>query len=571
MRNGFSLVDLILAIGIIATLFGGIFLVYFAILDTASNFELRRAAAGILAERVEVVRTLAYEQVGVQGGIPAGVLLQAEQVDWNGSTFVVQAAVRNVDDPFDGTVTSTPADTAPADYKLVELTATCPTCARFSPIAITTTVAPRGLESASGNGSLFVSVFDANGHAVPGASVHIVNASTSPAIDFTDVTDASGRLQLVDVPTSTQAYQVAVTKDGYSSERTYAPGGTGNPNPVKPHATVSSQAVTELSFAIDLLANVTVSSADIRCTAIASQPFDATGGKLVGTSPDVPKYAFSGDTGTGGATTLPLEWDSYALAYEGSLDLVGTIPLLPAGIVPGGEQSFRFILAPAASSALQVTVRDAGTGDPLEAMVVLSGAGSAAASTSYATYRETDWDGASLSGVIAGAQVALSPEGGPYATSTDGTLESAAIDLGGTPASATHLSWSGQSNGSGPDAIRFQVAGSDTGSGWSYVGPDGSGSSYFTGPGPLPAAVQGKRYVRYRIYLSTDSPASSPTVSAVSFEFAGPCVPRGQRLFTGLASGSYTVSVTAPGRQPASVPVTVGAGWKTVSVSLEPS
>ena len=54
------------------------------------------------------------------------------------------------------------------------------------------------------------------------ATVRVINASVTPAIDITDTTNVSGSLQLVGIPTSTQGYRITVTKSGYSSERTYA-------------------------------------------------------------------------------------------------------------------------------------------------------------------------------------------------------------------------------------------------------------------------------------------------------------------------------------------------------------
>lgn len=572
-RRGFSLIDLILAIGIIAVLFGGIFLVYFSIVDTAVNYELRRAASNVLNQKVELVRNLSYEQVGVIGGIPSGILEQSEQVSWDGAEFIVQTAVRNVDDPFDGTAGGSPGDTAPADYKLVEFSVTCPTCPRFTPVSITTTVAPQGLESASQNGSLFISVFDANGQPVPSAEVTITNSAVSPAINFSDITGINGLLQLVDVPTSTQAYHVTVTKAGYSSEGTYPVGAPGNPNPVKPHATVGSQAVTVLSFAIDRVGSVEVASSGYRCEAVASQPFTLAGTKLVGTAPDVLKYTFSGSTAAGGETTVSgVEWDAYTATYTGSMDLAGMVPLSPFALAPDEDQPFRFVLAPSGAPSLLVTAVDAVTGSPVAASFTLNGPGASdpAGVAGAAVHAESDWSNpasyASLSGTeTSSGEIRMSPAGGPYATSSVATLESATLDLGGTPAGATFFDW--DASGS----VRFQVAGSDDGGSWSFVGPDGSGSSYFTSPAAVAGSAAGKRYVRYRAYLETADEFTTPAVSEVRLTFAGPCVPPGQRLFQNLAAGSYTVDAAAGGYSAASATTTVGSGWQSVTVSMSPS
>lgn len=570
MRRGFSLIDLILAIGIIATLFGGIFLVYFSIVDTAVNFELRRAAASILSERVELVRGLAYEQVGTVGGIPTGVLQPSEQVDWDGRLFVLSSAVRNIDDPFDGTVTSTPSDTAPADYKLVSFDITCPTCARFTPVSITTTVAPRGLESASQNGSLFISVFDADGLPVAGADVHIVNTSTTPSINFTDITDTNGVLQLVDVPTSTQSYAVTVTKAGYSTDRTYPLGDSANPNPMKVHATVGSQAVTELSFAIDGLATVPVYTRDARCQVIPDESFSVTGNKLIGTSPDVLKFTTTTTSGTSGITTLALEWDTYTFSYTGARDLAGTVPYQPVTIAPSSTQPFSFILAPATPRSLLVTLLDRATGAPLTGEVTLTGPASVAGRTSVAAYSDTSWSSTTVSQeVVLGSDLTRAPAGGPYATSTDGWVESGTIDLGGTPSGPLSLSWDATTPSG--TSVRFQVAGSDTGNGWTYLGPDGTSATFFTNPSDLPNELTNKRFVRYKVWLTTTDANTTPTLSAVTILFTGPCVPPGQRLFQGLSAGTYTVTATVGGYQPSSVDVSVSSPWQESILMLDPS
>jgi hypothetical protein len=402
--------------------------------------------------------------------------------------------------------------------------------------------------------------------------VHVVNASTSPAIDFTDITDTNGKLQLVDVPTSTQAYAINVTKDGYSNEQTYAPGGAGNPNPVKPHATVSSQAVTELSFTIDRLAPVAISSVGTRCEVMANEPFTLDGSKLIGTSPDVKKYTFTSTIGVSGVSTQQLEWDTYTLSYTGSKYLVGTTLYQPMAIAPSSTQPVAIVLAPASGAALRVVTLNSVTGQPIDAQVALSGPTSVTASSSYAAYTETDWSGGgytSANNLVLGSSITLAPLGGPYSTSTEGVFESGTIDLGGSTARAAHLAWSATTPAG--TEVRFQIAGSDTGSGWSFIGPDGTNGSHFTSPSDVPGQLSNKRYVRYRAYLRTTDASQTPTLQAVALEFTGPCVPPGQRLFTGLSNGSYSITATAPGYTQASSTASVSSGSQQRILMLDPS
>src|SRR6185369_2095173 len=97
---------------------------------------------------------------------------------------------------------------------------------------------------------------------------------------------------------SNQSYQITVTKNGYSTDKTYPPGGAGNPNPTKPHATVLLQQLTQTSFSIDALSNLTIKSVTPACAAVPNLSFTLTGSKTIG--PGIPKYSASLSTDNGG-------------------------------------------------------------------------------------------------------------------------------------------------------------------------------------------------------------------------------------------------------------------------------
>jgi hypothetical protein len=157
---------------------------------------------------VETVRNMRYEDVGTVGGVPAGKIPQVQNVTVGSVTYALHTYVRNIDDPFDGTLGGTPNDTAPADYKMVEFQVTCDACTRYNLIRMSTYVAPKNLESTSKRGNLFIRVFDAGGHAISGATVHVSNSTVTPLIDLTDITNVDGMLQLVDTATSSAGYRI---------------------------------------------------------------------------------------------------------------------------------------------------------------------------------------------------------------------------------------------------------------------------------------------------------------------------------------------------------------------------
>jgi hypothetical protein len=297
-----------------------------------------------------------------------------------------------------------------------------------------------------------------------------------------------------------------------------------------------------------------------------------TGEKLIGTSPDVIKYSASHHTGASGETTISdMEWDTYTRTYAGSNILLAQWPFQSAALAPGEHQVQQFILSGEQAGSITIQAERADTGAPVNATVTVTGTAiDGQHQTGWATETWSDWSGgintANASGVVTGTSISLAPQGGPFSTTSVGIVESATIDLGGAGASAQALHWVGVVNS---QSIRFQVAASDTGNDWMYVGPDDGVSSYFTEGGTLPESVQGKRYIRYKAYLETTDENASPRIDAVSLTYSGPCTLTAQ-YYHALAPGTYTVTVTASGMQTEVISVTVGSTHQRIVVPLNP-
>ena len=578
-RKGTSLIDLLMSIAIVAVLFGGIYLIYFSIITSISNISVRTAAASAISAEIETIRNLPYDQVGTIGGVPSGVIPQGQTMTVGPYTFNLFTTIRNIDDPFDGTVNGTPADTAPADYKLVSIEATCPLCTNNVSVTVTTTAAPKALESATQNGSLFLYAIDANGIGVPGATVHVVNSAVSPTIDLTDTTNASGSLQLVGVPTSTQGYQIFVSKPGYSSEQTYPVGAAGNPNPVLPNATVAAQTVTSVTFAIDRTSSLTIHTTDDRCNAMSGVPLSIAGGKLIGTSPDVLKFSTTTTTNASGLSLFgSLEWDTYAITMtDGTKDIQGTTPLVPLTINPSTTVDLYYTLRSAADPSLLVTPIDATTGQvvPGGTMRISKTGYSAAQTAGHSFVTNTDWSGGNYAVQSGGIDANSAPgsislminASGTYDTGVTQWLESNTIDLGGTSTAFYTISWNPVSEPLNT-TLEFQVAANNDNATWNFVGPDGTAATYFATPSSSMPSFTGNRYLRYKAYLSTNDSSTTPTLDDITFEFTGDCVPQAQSLFTGLPTGTYTVIVDAPNYAEGSSTVSVGTGEATTTVLM---
>ncbi len=591
VERGLTLIETIIGIAIISIVAFSVYRGYIVLLDTYALTEARIAAATIANQEMELIRNLEYKNIGTVGGIPSGIIPAIQTKTKEGHTFTVTTAIRNIDDPYDGTLGGSPGDTSPADYKLVELSFACDSCAVPNIFSFAARVAPKGLETASANGALFVQVIDANGLPVAGATVQVVNSSVAPAISITDVTDSTGFLKIVDVPPSVQSYQITVSKAAYSQDQTYAPS-VQNPNPIKVHSTVAAGQITQATFAIDRISSLAVSSLSEACQPVSGANFVMTGVKLIGTNPDVPKFSQSFATDANGAVSVGgVEWDNYSFSVtHATNDLRGTIPLPPLNIVPNSSQNLKFILEPKNPSALLITVKDAATGLPLtNASVTLTGGSYAnTQTTGRGAWRQTDWSGGSgqllfIDSAKYDAQDGnidiLSPAGElkliTIATSTyasSGVLTSSVFDAG----SASNfydifLAPQSQTPDAGPDSLRVQIATATTSvpASWNFLGPDGTGATYYTAAlTGINSIHNGDRYARYQVYLGTASSTFTPNLSDFALTFASACVPPGQVLFSGLTSQTYNLSVNLAGYQPYNGLATVNFPWQETVVSL---
>lgn len=106
----------------------------------------------------------------------------------------------------------------------------------------------------------------------------------------------------------------------------------------------------------------------------------------------------------------------------------------------------------------------------------------------------------------------LSPSG----FSTNGTFESSTIDAGAN-AGFNYLTFTTTEPAS--TNIQFQVATNNDNTTWSFVGPDGTPSTFYTNPGAIPLGSVSGRYFRYKATL-TGPGTSTPTLSDASVNYS---------------------------------------------------
>lgn len=568
-KRGFTLLEILVAIGIFLIFAIGIYSGISMIFKIVYQSRMKILETAILSEQLEIARNLPYESVGIVGGLPSGLLAHEKTVTRNGKDFTVVTTVRNIDDAYDGSLGGAPNDTAPADYKLVEISAICQNCTQQKPIILSTIVAPKSLEGASDNGALFINVFDANGLPVTGANVHIVNTSPQNPLTVDDVTDNEGMLRLIDAPTGTLSYQITVTKGGYSTDQTIN-SSESNPNPLKPPANVVSKTITEISFAIDALGSLNLRTMNGSCSPIGGISFNINGEKVIGTNPNIYKYAniFSTD-GNGDKSLAGLEWDKYLISLaDTSYDIAGSVPILPLNLTPGLNQEMSLVLRAHSENSLLIKVLDAGTQLPLsDSTVRLTGTGYDQAYTTGLGYvRQTDWSGGggqsdflvedryfvdsgTLDTDSPAGDVKLKKVGGNYINS--GWLESSTFDLG-MAVNFNNIYWTllAQPIKTGDDPLVFQLAAGDEINPeiWEYVGPDGTSATYYTATNNVIwSGLDEKRYLRYKAFFNTADVGYTPILSEVAFTYTNSCTPPGQSFFSELSAGTYNLEISRNG------------------------
>lgn len=583
--KGTTLIETLIAASIFVVFSLAIYQLYAKVVEVSTRIRLTTIATQVAGQQVELIRNLQYSDVGTVSGIPSGVIPQTQTVVRSNVTFLVTTTIRNIDHPADGTLGGIPNDLSPADNKLVSVVVSCTSCTL--PISVTNTsfVAPKALETENGNGALVIKAINASGQPVVGATVRIQNSATVPTIDITDVTDSSGALTIVDAPPSIQNYSVLVSKNGFSTERTYAVGDVANPNPSKPHLTVSANNVTQSTFAIDTAGSITLRFISPQCASITNISGSLTGAKLIGTSPDIKKNTFS--FSNAGASTLfsGVEWDIYEIALStAGYDIAGTNPLFPLSLNPGNNQVVSVTLKPASTHRLVVAVVD-NTGLPIaDATVEIDGpGGTKTGQTSIGSVTQTDWAGGSGQADFTNATQFLSDDGGieygvtgqlrlfstgPYVSS--GELTSSSIDFG-QATTFQQLSWLpiSQPVSTGATSVRFQIATNTDNATWNFLGPDGTASTYYTSSGEAIAGVHsGDRYLRYKVFLSTSDTTATPTITDVAITYTSGCLPPGQIDFSGLSNGSYTITVSKTGYTTTAKTITLsGDTYETLTLT----
>jgi prepilin-type N-terminal cleavage/methylation domain-containing protein len=587
---GFTLIEVVVGIGIFAIILAGVFGSFNVLTRTTRAAREATILSSLSAQYLEVVRNMPYTNIGTENGNPNGVLADSTNPitqTIEGSVYKMYYEVTYMDDPADGTILLG-TDSAPDDYKQVKLSIKNQTTSKVTDFL--TNVSPKGLEGLNNAGALFLRAIDANGQPVAGANFHIQSLSLTPAIILDRASDATGTWIEVALPASVNGYRITTTKSGYSTDATVAISG-GNPNPTKPDATVVNGQVTQVSFAIDLLANLTLKTVDQTCQPISGVNMNLLGAKLIGTTPNVYKYNQNYSSSSGQVALNNIEWDTYTptLLTGQPYTVYGTSPIQQISVLPAASQTFTLVLGPASTNSILVIVKDSATGTALEgASVHLHKTSSNTdwnAVTGGSIWQQTDWTGGAGqanwtnqtkysnddNNIATGGTptaVRLASAGSTYVGS--GTLESSTFDTGAV-SNFTTITWQPTSQNAST-TLKFQIATNNDNTTWNYKGPDGTAGTYYTVSGTNISTVHDTdRYVRYKAFLSTTDSTFTPVLTSIGINYVAGCFTPGQSIFTNLTAASdYSVDVSLSGYTTKSLSSLNINGNQVITVLLAP-
>lgn len=595
--RGFTLIEIIIGIAIAGILFVAV-LSTFSILARGARAAREQTVLASLANNyLEIIRNLPYSQVGTVNGNPSGTLwdfTNAQTSTIENVAYKVYYEVTYVDDPADGTILAG-TDPSPNDYKQVKMFVQNTVSGLVT--TFLTTVSPKGLEGLNNAGAIWIKAFNSQGQPLSGATIHIVNTALSPNIILDRQTDSQGNWIEVGLPDSVNGYHMSVTKPGYSTDQT-SPITIQNPNPTKPDSTVATGSVTQVSFSIDTVSNLTIKTLDSSCQSISGVNLNISGAKLIGTSPNVLKFNNNYSSAAGQIALNNIEWDTYTpiLLTGQNWVMLGTSPVQEVTVLPGASATFTMVLGTSTTpNTFLVIVKDASTGAAIEgAAVHLQKPGSPPedyyAASGGSVWTQTDWTGGSGQSMFSTKTRYYIDDGNIDTTTIPtalrlkkisgnyqlaGWLESSTFDTGAA-SNFTTLTW--QPTSQDPSTtVRFQVATStdsnNNGSAWDYKGPDGTSGTYYTVSGTsLNSVHDNDRYARYKVLLSTADNQKTPVLTSTNLNYVSGCHTPGQVAFTDLnAANNYTLDVSLAGYATKTVSSLNISGNQTLEVTLTPA
>ncbi len=361
-RSGFSFIEALIVAAVGVTIFAGLFGTFRYTFELLAHAKAKTTAVTIANQRMEYFRSLPYSQVGTIAGIPPGTIPQNSTSTLNKIQFSERVLVEYVDDPADGLLTATTTDSngIPADYKRVKIEIGWTLKGQRKSIVLTSNIVPRSIETTDGGGTIRVNVLDADSTPLPGASVRVINNTTTTTIDVAKNTDSTGTALFSGAPAASN-YEVIVTAPGYSTDRTYQ-ATVANPNPTTAPFSLLEADISTVTFQIGELSDINITTYSSITDTERKEEFFGSTGVVSSTGTAVASGVLrliqtGGVYGTSGQATLLAVAPTPLIAW-GAITVDATVPsgtsynvqvgtvssstftVIPDAVLPGNSSGF---------------------------------------------------------------------------------------------------------------------------------------------------------------------------------------------------------------------------------------
>lgn len=288
-RKGVSIIEALVLVFVFSVVALSFYSVFSAGSKYIINSKNKIIAVSLTNERMEMLRNLAYGNVGTIGGLVNGPIDPDEEVVLEGKTFRIFTDVKYVDDPDDGIFGGSPNDSVPNDYKIVEVMAywgeendpgnILDAVKRGEGAMLSSRFVPPGIEVSVGGGTFSINSIDYVGNPVPNVSVNIFNDQLIPAINYSTSTDSNGNIMLQGVRADAiQNYKITMSKSDYETVVTYSPAEVSF-IPQDTHSNIIEGVVNEKTMIINLLSDIELNSKDAFGADIPNVGFELSGGR----------------------------------------------------------------------------------------------------------------------------------------------------------------------------------------------------------------------------------------------------------------------------------------------------
>ena len=359
-QKGTTVIEILISVGIISFVIVSIYSSLTGIMKAASDAKQRIGAVALANEKMELIRNLDYDDIGVIGGIVSGPIVAEETVNRNGYDYYVDVDIRYVDDPFDGVY---PDDSVSTDYKQAQIQVDWRNGGDNKTVTFFSNFVPNGIETNEGGGILAINTVNSSGVLVPDVTIKIESLDNNPFVSYETSTDAQGNLILPGVPP--QNYRFYASKSGYENLQTYPNPPDSAFIPIEKDLYVSEGALNPFTFVIEPTSNLKLVANNVADDSfIEGMSFEVSGGRKIGTSPDTFNFSETESTDSSGEINFSslspgsYEITNYASLGNETFQCIGADSPSIFALSSGIDKEINFIFADKSIDSLFVSVID---------------------------------------------------------------------------------------------------------------------------------------------------------------------------------------------------------------------